>query len=79
MLFDITRLIEDCGGASALAKKLGVARTTPYRWAQQGMVSSRMLVRIKEIEPNVNIDDYIVQGDTHELGHNSERRAGVPG
>ena len=64
MLFDITRLIEDCGGASALAKKLSVARTTPYRWAQQGMVSSRMLVRIKEIEPKVNIDDYIIEGVT---------------
>ena len=78
MGFNIAKLIEDCGGASALAASLGVARTTPYRWLQQGMISSRMLVRIKESQPTINIDDYI-EGDSHEKGRNAERSSGVSG
>jgi len=78
MNFNIAKLIEDCGGASKLAASLGVARTTPYRWLQQGMISSRMLVRIKQSQPTINIDNYI-EGDSNDEKLNAERSSGVSG
>ena len=58
MKLNIEKLVDDCGGAAALASALGISRTTPYRWIAQGMMSSRMFERIKEIEPQIKIDDY---------------------
>lgn len=78
MSFDIERLVADCGGASALATRLGVSRTTPYRWINQGMISSRMLARIKQCQPNITIDDYI-RGNTDEQRRGSECSSGISG
>ena len=77
MTFNIEQLIEDCGGAAALARDIGVSRTTPYRWIQQGMISSRMLVAIKKGRPDITIDDYI-QGEK-DVRQNVKRSAGVSG
>lgn len=78
MSFDIEKLVADCGGASALAQQLGVSRTTPYRWINQGMISSRMLARIKQCQPTITIDDYI-EGNINEQRRSSERSSGISG
>jgi hypothetical protein len=59
--FDIRRLINDLGGPAGVAAKLGIARTTPYRWLRSGHLSSRVIARLKEIAPNLSIDSYFTE------------------
>ncbi len=56
--FDIKRLIKDLGGPAKVAKITGKTRTTPYRWMAQGFISTKVLERIKEAEPHIDLDLY---------------------
>jgi DNA-binding phage protein len=60
MRFDTGRLIADLGGASAVARSLGLTRTSPYKWAERGGPSRAMMLRIKAAYPDINLGDYFV-------------------
>lgn len=75
MKLDIQQLVDDCGGAAALSEALGISRTTPYRWVAQGMMSSRIIERILEIEPQINIDNYF-KGESTNVTRVTDNRCG---
>ena len=65
MNFDIQKLLNDLGGAPAVAKSLGVGRTVPYGWVRRRFVSSVYLSKIKEVWPTVDLDQYFKEEDIH--------------
>ena len=60
---NIQRLIDDLGGASALAQIAGVVRTAPYGWINRAYVSSVVLERIKSQKPELDLDLYFEEDD----------------
>lgn len=56
--FDVARLVADLGGAASIAEIAGVARTTPYRWIESGYLNSRVLERVKERLPALDLNAY---------------------
>lgn len=58
MRFNLESLITDLGGPSRVAQKLGIARSTPYRWIEQGKFSTAWLERIKAAFPHIDVDSY---------------------
>ncbi len=60
---NIQRLIDDLGGASAVAQIAGVVRTAPYGWINRAYVSSVVLERIKSQKPELDLDLYFEEGD----------------
>lgn len=60
---NIQRLIDDLGGASSVAKLVGVVRTAPYGWVSRRYVSSVVLEKIKSENPNLNLDRYFEEDD----------------
>lgn len=75
MHFNIQRLIDDLGGAPAVARSLGICRTTPYGWVRRDFVSSTYLSKIKEAWPDLDLDAYF----TEELNERDpECRPGIP-
>ena len=58
MKLNVTRLVHDCGGPHAVAKKVGVPRTVPYRWMKSRYLSSRVLERMKAAYPKLKLDRY---------------------
>lgn len=62
MELDISQLVRDLGGASAVAQSIGVPRQAPYRWIKNKYVSSRVLEKIKTLHPEFNIDKYFTGG-----------------
>ena len=67
---NISALIDDLGGASAVAKMIGVVRTAPYGWVKRRYVSSQVLEKIKEQHPEIDLDIYFeeVLNDQDEIG-----------
>jgi|TARA_Y100000296_G_C5177440_1_gene260949 hypothetical protein len=61
MKLNISRLINDLGGATAVAKQLGKHRTAPYGWVSRKKISSDILEQIKKFYPEVKIDEYFEQ------------------
>ena len=57
MKFNISRLINDVGGATEVAKKIGKHRTAPYGWINRNKMSTETLSLIKK-NFKVNIDEY---------------------
>ena len=55
---NISRLIQDLGGASAAAKITGTVRTAPYGWIARQYVSSAVLEKIKSHDPDLDLDAY---------------------
>jgi hypothetical protein len=55
---NVSRLVDDLGGASAVARICGVQRTAPYGWIRRGYVGSRALERIKAAIPQLDLDYY---------------------
>ena len=60
---NIQRLIDDLGGASAVAQIAGVVRTAPYGWINRAYVSSVVLERIKSQKPELDLDLYFEEDD----------------
>ena len=60
---NIQRLIDDLGGASAVAQIAGVVRTAPYGWINRAYVSSVCLERIKSQKPELDLDLYFEEDD----------------
>jgi transposase-like protein len=54
----IRELIDEMGGASAIARIAGVPRTAPYRWIRQGFVSTTVLEKIKAERPALSLDHF---------------------
>ena len=53
MHFNIQKLLDDLGGASAVAKQVGIGRTVPYGWVRRAFIGSHHLSKIKEANPDV--------------------------
>lgn len=70
---NISALISDLGGATEVAKMIGVVRTAPYGWVRRRYVSSQVLERIKEQHPEIDLDTYFeeVPNDQDETGLSS--------
>jgi menaquinone-dependent protoporphyrinogen IX oxidase len=68
---NIQRLIDDLGGASAVAQIAGVVRTAPYGWINRAYVSSVVLERIKSQKPELDLDLYFEEDD---YDHDKTRR-----
>ncbi|MBM38622.1 MAG: hypothetical protein CMO97_06065 [Woeseia sp.] len=58
MHFNIQKLLEDLGGASAVAKQVGIGRTIPYGWVKRKFIGSNHLSKIKKANPQLDINDY---------------------
>ena len=56
---NIKRLVTDLGGVKITSLKLGLSRTTPYRWIEQGHMSTRILEEIKTMNPEIDINKYM--------------------
>ena len=75
MKFNIARLVAHLGGAAKTAEICGVGRTAPYGWIQRGYISQVMLERVKEHDPELNLDDFFEEVDReNDIGCS----AGVP-
>lgn len=59
-IIDIRKLVEDQGGARAVAEAIGVPRTAPYRWGRTRNVTLRTLERVLSAFPHVRIDKYVI-------------------
>tara|TARA_B100000131_G_scaffold120007_1_gene117003 strand:+ start:4726 stop:5019 length:294 start_codon:yes stop_codon:yes gene_type:complete len=55
---NISRLIEDLGGVSSVAKLAGVVRTAPYGWVNRHYLSSPVLEKIKSAHPELDLNSY---------------------
>tara|TARA_R110002020_G_scaffold304079_1_gene519848 strand:- start:36 stop:308 length:273 start_codon:yes stop_codon:yes gene_type:complete len=56
--FDVARLVRDFGGAASVAKICSVWRTAPYAWIKRRYISSRNLEKLKNYEPDLELDGY---------------------
>jgi|TARA_R110000764_G_scaffold19334_1_gene50900 DNA-binding phage protein len=56
--FNVSRLVQDCGGVSQVAELLGNTRTAPYRAMRTGYLGTPTLARLLEHYPNLNINSY---------------------
>lgn len=55
---NIEALIQELGGAAKTAEIAEVVRTAPYSWIKRRYVSSRVLEKIKEARPDLDLDIY---------------------
>lgn len=58
--FNVQKLIEDHGGAKEMAKLTDKPRTAPYRWTNQGFVTTKVLEVLKTKNPKLNINKYFI-------------------
>ena len=58
--FNVKQLIDDCGGAKEVARLTEKFRTAPYRWQNQGFVTTRVLEVLKTKNPKLNINKYFI-------------------
>lgn len=54
------QLIDDCGGAKEVARLTDKWRTAPYRWSEQGFVTTKVLEVLKTENPKLNINKYFI-------------------
>lgn len=73
---NLPALINDLGGAAAVAKMTGVVRTAPYGWVRRRYVSSQILEKIKAHNPDINFDIYFDEV-TNDQDEQARRSAGV--
>lgn len=66
MHFNIQKLLNDLGGAAAVAKQVGIGRTVPYGWVRRSFISSHHLSLIKEANPGLDINRYFEHEDAHD-------------
>jgi hypothetical protein len=65
MHFNIQKLLNDLGGASTVAKQISIGRTVPYGWVRRSFIGSHHLSKIKEANPELDINDYFELEDNH--------------
>lgn len=63
MHFNIQKLLDDLGGARAVANMIGVGRTVPYGWVRRRFISSQHLSLIKRANPELDINLYFEQDE----------------
>ena len=63
MQFDIQQMLTDLGGASNVARRIGVGRSVPYGWVRRNFVSSVYLSKIKEEWPALDLDHVSIHLD----------------
>ncbi len=55
---NIGRLVQDLGGAAAVAHAVGVVRTAPYAWVRRGHIRTTVVEKIKTAHPELELDKY---------------------
>ena len=55
---NISRLVQDVGGATKAATTAGVVRTAPYGWIKRNYIGSPVLEKLLSANPDIKIDDY---------------------
>lgn len=63
-IFNVAQLVEDCGGVNEVAKATGKSRTQPYRWVKTNSITTEILARIVQANPDINLHKYLE--DKHE-------------
>lgn len=61
--FNLHRLVVDLGGPTAISKSIGCCRTAVYGWIARGNISSAYLEKLKDVHPNLNINDYFERSE----------------
>ena len=64
MKFNSKKFIEDAGGVRKIAEVLRKPRTAPYRMINTRYMTSWHFEKIKEVNPDICIDDYF-EDDTN--------------
>jgi len=70
---NVRKLVDDLGGARAVASICGVARTAPYGWIKRGYLGSPAIESIKAARPNLDLDYYFQEtaDDQEQAGRRS--------
>ncbi len=58
MKLNIQKIVDDFGGASAVADIVGTPRTAPYGWIRRHYISSRVFEALKNHNPQMKLDSY---------------------
>ncbi len=61
---NISRLVQDVGGATKAAATAGVVRTAPYGWIKRNYIGSPVLEKLLSANPDINIDNYFELTET---------------
>lgn len=64
VMFNVRRLVHDCGGATAFAYMVGHSRSWVYFAINNRYVSSRVLELVREAKPRLNINRYFEKVET---------------
>jgi hypothetical protein len=70
--FNAARLVEDCGGVTAVALTLGKTRTAPYRMLKTGYMGTPALAKLLAKYPDLNLNNYFEEVTTN--GHTHQQR-----
>jgi hypothetical protein len=76
VVFNVGKLVADLGGARKVAEMLGVPRTAPYGWIRRNYLCTRNLVKLKQLHPDLNFDDYF-EDDHEDDEANQQARCGA--
>lgn len=63
---NISRLVDDLGGASVVAHMAEVVRTAPYGWINRNFMSSIVLEKILTSRPELDLDTYFEEEENEQ-------------
>ena len=58
LVFNVKRLVDDCGGVREVAKIMGKTRTAPYRMMRTNYMGTNVLAKILETNQSLNLNEY---------------------
>jgi hypothetical protein len=58
VVFNVRRLVVDCGGARAFAEIVGKSRTWPYFALRRNYLSTPILARVRAAKPELDLHSY---------------------
>lgn len=58
LVFNVKRLVDDCGGVREVARIMGKTRTAPYRMMRTNYMGTNVLAKILETNPSLNLNEY---------------------
>ena len=76
MKFDIERMVADLGGSSTIAKNINANRCVPYGWMRRACISSLYLSQIKEVWPELDLNQYFIGDEKNDSTRRSPRISG---
>ena len=64
LVFNVRRLVDDCGGVREVAKIMGKSRTSPYRSMRTNYMGTNVLAKVLEVNPSLNLNEYFERTDS---------------